>query len=221
MFLFAKTIYEVMSPFSGRIRVIEQGHERRVIIGGYVQSKWNFAKGAKALHGTVWDGFLRFPFAIKPVPRTLILGLGGGTAACLLQDKFGSTLPIVGVDIDPEMINIARNFFGIKNVEIICQDAIAYVKKARQLGNKFDFIIVDLDKGDLYPQQAETEEFIANCKGLLDPGGVVVFNRIYIRNGHELIAPFLKILKSVFARIGSVIIPGLAGFDNILFFAQV
>ncbi|MBI4039233.1 hypothetical protein HY388_00190, partial [Candidatus Daviesbacteria bacterium] len=80
MFLFAKTIYEVMSPFSGRIRVIEQGHERRVIIGGYVQSKWNFAKGAKALHGTVWDGFLRFPFAIKPVPRTLILGLGGGTA---------------------------------------------------------------------------------------------------------------------------------------------
>ena len=219
MFFLPKTIYEVDSAISGRIRVVEQGSKRRVIVGGYTQSQWDFQKGGAGLTGTYWMGLLQSPFPLAEHPKTLVLGVGGGTIIKLLQEKFGEIL-ITAVEIDPTMITVAREYFQVDGVDWVCQDAISYVQKLRQERVRFDFIVTDVAIGNVFSPNIATEEFVANCRSILTTGGIIVYNLIVTRAQQEQVQPLLKMVKQVFGRFGSVIIPGVAGADNLLLFGQ-
>jgi len=136
-------------------------------------------------------------------PKTvLVLGLGAGTAAKILAEKWPG-IKIVGVEIDPEVIKMGKKYFGlgeISNLKIVIEDGIKAIR--RQLSTisqkKFDLILVDMYCGQEFPQKAESQEFLNDLKKLLRKKGLIVFNRLYFGKHKNKSEKFAQSLKSSF-----------------------
>lgn len=107
----------------------------------------------------------------KAVKNALILGLGAGTVAKQLLDNYPD-VNIVGVDHDHTMLAEAEKNLG-STVEIVGGDIFDFVKDTQET---FDFILVDLYDGYLFPVRCLQKEFTDNIKAILVPGGEVIYN---------------------------------------------
>jgi spermidine synthase len=91
--------------------------------------------------------------ALEKVNSVLLLGLGGGSVIETLRRDFNYTKHIVAVDIDPKVIDIAKNEFKHQENEtlkIFCDDAFQFMKTNDQT---FDLIIIDLFIDIALPQE--------------------------------------------------------------------
>src|SRR5262245_45811378 len=80
--------------------------------------------------------------------RALLLGLGAGTIARLLYDRFGD-VATVGVDEDEDVVGFAQELLrDLASLEIVQGDAFAYVAEAAARGEHFDYVAIDLYRGD-------------------------------------------------------------------------
>lgn len=118
------------------------GHSRRLYTDGVFHSQYNPKR--PLTHG-VWD-LLMLPALYYPkekIRRVLLLGVGGGAVIRLLQ-HFVKPDEVVGVELNPVHLKIAKRFFGIhKNIANLQQaDAIEWLKNYK--GPAFDMIIDDL-----------------------------------------------------------------------------
>ena len=141
-------------------------------------------------------------FAIQENPESiLILGLGGGT----LPMTYAKLLPdadITSVEIDSSVINVAKEFFGLKLSEknkVVEKDARVFVKRAKRKNQKYDLIVLDAFNGDYIPEHLMTQEFLEEVKGLLNEDGVVVANTFSTSDlyDHES-ATYQKVFKEFY-----------------------
>jgi len=108
--------------------------------------------------------------------RALLLGLGAGTVARLIHERFGP-VPTVGVDDDPAVLAIARDALAdLASVELVEADAFEYVEQAVANGNRFDYAAVDLYRGARLAHGVVGRPFLKALRTLLEPRGVAVFN---------------------------------------------
>jgi spermidine synthase len=108
-------------------------------------------------------------------PRhALILGLGGGTLARLLEARWGE-VHIVGVDDNPAIVALAAGagWLPRRGLEVIVDDAFAYVQTCRQ---RFDYVAVDLYRGDHLTGRAFGKPFLRRLRSLLLPRGQLALN---------------------------------------------
>jgi spermidine synthase len=108
-------------------------------------------------------------------PRSgLILGLGGGTLARLLHARWG-VFPIVGVDDDAAILDLASEVGWLprEGLEIVRADAFQYVQGCQQ---RFDYIAVDLFRGEQLAGRAFGKAFLRRLRSLLVPRGRVAVN---------------------------------------------
>ncbi len=108
-------------------------------------------------------------------PRAaLILGLGGGTIARLLQVRWGD-LRIVGVDDDVSILETARSVGWLPphGLEIVIADAFGYVQSCSE---RFDYVAVDLFRGQRLARRAFGKPFLRNVRDLLRPRGRLAVN---------------------------------------------
>lgn len=106
----------------------------------------------------------------------LILGLGGGNVIELLRKKYRYYGKITAVEIDPVIIEIAVNHFNIKDhkpLELICEDALEYVKG---ISGNFGLIVTDVFVDREVPLQCYAANFWENISRLLNTSGAVIFN---------------------------------------------
>ncbi len=114
-------------------------------------------------------------------PKTVLV-LGGGEGATIREVlRFKSVEKVVMVDIDPEVIEVAKKYlpewhqgsFDDPRVELIIGDGYKYVVEG---GKKFDVVIADLadplEAGPAY--KLYVKEFYESVKKILNPGGVFV-----------------------------------------------
>lgn len=122
-------------------------------------------------------------FDISNIKNTLLLGLGGGNVIKTLQEKFHYKNKITAIEIDPVVIKVAKDEFGIDNNEqltILCDDAYAYVMKNNL---NFDFIIIDLFLDDTIPDKFFNLEFWEK----LTSANQLLFNAsLHKKNEHQL-----------------------------------
>jgi len=177
--IFPRTVYKTTSKISGEIEVKEQLGQYTLHVQGMLQS------GGVA-RGTWKKAFKKFTIYNLQFTNILVLGLGGGTVVGLIKSRWPKA-KIIGIEIDPEIVKIGKNYFGldeINNLKIINADAIDWVETCfndlNHCNKKVDLIIVDLYLGDKFPKKAESEEFLRNLKKLLAKNGMVVFNRLRI-----------------------------------------
>jgi len=116
----------------------------------------------------------------------LVLGVAGGSVIKTLSEKIGFKGKITGVEIDPEVLQIANSYFGldkIPNLEIIIDDASKYVLRDK---NRYGLIIVDIFQDTVMPDFLFEASFQKSICELLDEKGIILFNTMCITNKDNL-----------------------------------
>jgi spermidine synthase len=190
-----RTLDVVNSPINGKIIVqTDLAWGPSIKVDGITQSG--------GVVKSVWKTTLKYIKQLKIVPKNcLIVGLGGGTTAMLIHDIWPS-IPIVGVDIDPIMIEMGKKHLGLDTkVEVVISDAMEYAKKEKK---HFDLIIVDLYIGTQWPENLLSDEFIGLLKELLTAHGLMVFNMLFYDKKRILAYRFLRKLEKQFATVDPI-----------------
>lgn len=126
--------------------------------------------------GLKYIGFER----IKKFESILILGVAGGSVIKTLVDDVKFKGKITGVEIDAEIIEIAKKYFKldeIKNLELHLDDAFEFVLKTK---NNYDLIIIDIFQDTKMPNFLFEDFFINRINFLLNPEGFILFNTMVI-----------------------------------------
>lgn len=128
-------------------------------------------------------GYLHLALAIKPdAARSLAIGLGGGTIVKQMWHDY-PWMHIDAVEIDPEVIEIARSYFALPEndrIGIYLGDGREFLEYSNE---SYDIIIVDAFEDDHVPRQLLTEEFCREARDHLSHDGVVVYNYIGALHG--------------------------------------
>jgi spermidine synthase len=110
------------------------------------------------------------------VENILVLGMGGGSVIHSLRNTFKYSKNIVAVEIDPQIIKIAKDEFGItssEKLQIIEANALEFVKTSEE---KFQLIIIDVFVDTLVPTAFYGKEFCVNIQRLISSGGYFLLN---------------------------------------------
>jgi spermidine synthase len=131
--------------------------------------------------------------------EVLVLGMGGGTSIKQLLHFYPEIEHIDAVDIDPEVVQLAGEYFDIKPSErlsIHVADARVYLA---QTDKKYDFIEVDLfHQGPYIPFYVATKEFFELVRSRLNDGGVMVYNVLGTDEEDMLLKPISATAASAF-----------------------
>lgn len=80
--------------------------------------------------------------ASKPNANILELGTGIGYSLCWMQAGLDQSSHITTIDNDPQLIEIAKEYFGTdQRITILCQDGSDWIKNYK--GTKFDLVFAD------------------------------------------------------------------------------
>jgi predicted O-methyltransferase YrrM len=114
-----------------------------------------------------------------PPARVLVLGLAGGTMVRQLL-HLAPGIRVVAVEIDAGVLEIARQYLGLSelDVEIVLGDAYDYLAETRE---RFDAVVDDLfltGAEDVRRARVPEGETLELLRRVTAPGGVVVANLI-------------------------------------------
>lgn len=117
--------------------------------------------------------------------RIYIAGVGGGRLAMIYHHLFPK-LNIDGSDIDPSMIKVCEDHFGLElddRHDIRIADSREDIKQRDSL---YDIIVLDVffGRGE-HPNHLATVEFVKECREKMSPHGVLVANFIRMDPSHE------------------------------------
>jgi spermidine synthase len=124
------------------------------------------------------------------------VGLGGGTIPGFLHKHYPQ-MKIDVVDIDPDVVDVAKRFFGFR------EDATlrAYVKDGRRFietsRTPYDVIFLDAFGADNIPYDLATREFLQSVRRALGPKGVAVGN-VWNRGSNSLYDSMVRTYQEVF-----------------------
>lgn len=139
------------------------------------------------LTGLAWDliaaGALLRPDG-KP-KSILMLGVAGGTALRTLRHLLPD-VSLTGIDLDAELIDLARREMALDDTEaeIIIADAYAWMRVNKR---KFDVIIDDLylaGEDDVFRAESCDDSWLGLVRRSLAPGGILALNLV-IGPGHR------------------------------------
>lgn len=219
-----KIIYETASELNGRIRIVDVGSTRKMVVGNTIQSINPDSPACPKLYWGQMSDSIKERFA--DIQNILILGLGGGTLAHLLSRAYPD-VDITSVEYDEVMIQLAKEYFyvdKIPNHKIIHEDALRIVVEPEEndiTPSSLDLLVVDILNGDKFPDLGKTGNFISAVKRLIRPGGHVVFSRIYTEFFQEEVNIFVDSLENYFTEVETEVVAGYTNSDNLLIFGKV
>ena len=123
---------------------------------------------------------------IKKFEKILVLGVAGGSVVKTLVNEIKFKGEITGVEIDPNVIELANEYFNLNNIpnlKIYIDDAFEFVLKTN---SKFDLIIIDIFQDTQMPNFLFEEFFINRINFLLNINGFILFNTMVLNQDHEL-----------------------------------
>jgi spermidine synthase len=135
--------------------------------------------------------------ALCPKPeRILVVGLGGGTIPMFLRKQLPKT-HIDAVEIDPEVISVAKRFFGFREDERMkayAADGRRYIEQTRL---RYDIVFLDAFGADNVPYDLATVEFLRAVRAILTPRGLAVAN-IWSRDSNPLYDSMVRTYQEAF-----------------------
>jgi spermidine synthase len=129
--------------------------------------------------------------------RILMIGVGGGTIPTYLG-RFMPEAQIDSVEIDPGIIKVAKDYFGIvetPRLRYIANDGRVFLNRNKET---YDVILLDAFLNGYVPFHLLTKEFFTLLKERLTPGGVAAFN---VHDGTRLSEATLVTLRAVFPTV--------------------
>lgn len=123
---------------------------------------------------------------ISAMDSILILGVAGGSVIKTLVDEIEFKGKITGVEIDPEIIEIANKYFKlneISNLNIVNDDAFEFVLKTK---SKYDLIIIDVFQDTTMPNFLFEKFFMNRIGELLKINSCILFNTMLLNEKDNL-----------------------------------
>jgi len=130
----------------------------------------------------LYDNFSKtfdlFKTGFEPGEEVLILGFGLGSVPIILEKMYGAKFQFSGVEADESVVDLANRYVLDKlesSVELFIAPAQYYVRMTEK---KFDTIVMDVFVDDEIPEDLQTVEYLEVLKDMLNPGGILLFNRL-------------------------------------------
>lgn len=142
---------------------------------------------------------------VEQPQRVLVVGLGGGTLPSYLH-RHWPRCRIDCVEIDPEVVRAAKEFFGFKEDDLLrahVGDGRIFVEKVR---DPYDLIFLDAYGADSIPFHLATTEFLQAARKATAPEGLVVGN-LWSRETNPLYDRMVRTYQEVFPEVYRVDVP--------------
>jgi predicted membrane-bound spermidine synthase len=199
----SNTVYETESQYN-YIRVEKEGEDYwlRLNEGQGIHSVYN--PDYILVYG-VWDYFLVAPY-FNPPPHTadrvdnlLLIGSAAGTIPRQYTAVYGD-IPIDGVEIDPGIIQVGRQWFDMNqpNLNAIPADGRYYLAN---LTTRYDVIGVDAYRPPYIPFHLTTVEFFTQINERLTDEGVVIINAGRTAADYSLVNALASTMKTVYPSV--------------------
>jgi spermidine synthase len=168
-------VYEKESLYH-RISVVDSGGLRFLKFDASWQSAMSLTKPLELIFP--YTEYYHLGMLLRPTAKdALLVGLGGGSVPKNFRYNYPN-LAIDAVDIDPEVIRVAKTYFMVKEddkLRLIDRDGRIYL---RQTKKKYDLLFFDAYFADAIPFHLATREYLMEISSSLTSEGVVVANII-------------------------------------------
>jgi spermidine synthase len=137
--------------------------------------------------------------------RMLVVGVGGGTLPMFLRKHYPDAA-IDAVDIDPNVVDVARRFLGFREDATLrahVVDGRAFIEAVRE---PYDVIFLDAFSSSELPGHLTTQEFLRAVRRALAPSGVVVGN-IWDRYANRLYDSMIRTYQDSFDELYMLSVP--------------
>jgi spermidine synthase len=198
-----------------RILVFEKDGKRWLVLNDS-----RFAQTVEMVAGGS-SGFYLDEFALGPVvvpaKKLLVLGMGAG-GSIQATKAVAPEIEIDAVEIDPEVVRIAGQFFGLPQndtkLRVHVADARPWLAESAA-NSKFDLVQIDLFQGGPYvPFYLTTVEFFQLVRSRMTEDGVLMVNVYDESAKHELLEAMGATLRNIFPSVEKL---SVAGGNHILF----
>jgi predicted O-methyltransferase YrrM len=180
------------STISGELEVWYQN-------GKYVLHSPDANYSFDTLHRVFQKAFKRYEVKKRNPKNVLVLGFGAGSVAAILCDELKLSPHITGVELDPEVIVLAKKYFDLDRFLELSRhlgDAAEFVQQEKA---SYDLIVSDVFVDKQIPENLIRESYIENLIRLTAIGGMGMMNIIAeTKTQHER----LSMLQSWFVNRG-------------------
>jgi spermidine synthase len=194
----SRTVFEVRTRTTGRVRVVDYRNERRLIVAGDILSIYPLDEDWERLKKEYWWHALE-AVGVPPRPRALLVGLGGGTQVHMLQ-RLAEPREVTVIERDPVIVRVACDWFGLRRLhglEFLCGDAGRIVPWLTRVGRRFDFVMEDA----AYADPPEVGLPLAQALvPLVAEGGRLVINRHQRGDGRAVAATLRPCFRDIVVR---------------------
>lgn len=169
-----KVLFEQESDFH-TIKVIENEigrflHYADTYQAGFINT--DFYKG-----NLPYINYFLIPYLMNSnIEKILLIGLGSGRIVNQYEMLFENLKSIDVVDLEENIVNIARDYFDFKQSEkfnFILQDGLTFLRANKK---KYDLIVVDVANNDGIDLRFLSDEYFLSIKKSLKHNGIFVSN---------------------------------------------
>ncbi len=167
----------------------------------------------------IWDYFLLAPrfqpcelrdaqCVLHQPENLLIIGLAAGTVSELYTDIYDA-LPITGIELDPQIIDVGRQYFGMTqpNLTAVAADGRRWLANQPATA-QWDLVAIDAYRPPYIPFQLTTVEFFALVRAHLTAEGVLAINVGRTASNYALVDALAATLYQIFPTVYAIDEPG-------------
>ena len=158
--------------------------------------------------------FMALAFIGREPRRAMFVGLGAGSMPMYLS-RYCPDCGVDVVELDPEVLRLARNFFYFeeegRNMQVHISDGRDFLGTATD--GVYDMIFLDAYRGGAIPYHMCTIEFLLTVRSKLAPNGVVVANLLDQEMNelfHDMIATYYRAFPNLY------MFRGITSFNNVV-----
>lgn len=211
---YGEVVYEKESAYN-YIQVLRDGTAIKLALneGHAVHSIYD---PQRVLTGGPWDYWLVAPYfneGFRPsdMKSMAMIGSAAGTAAHIFTEVYGP-LPVDGVEIDPEIVDVGRSYFDLDSIEsntTHVQDGRTYLQTDGR-DKKWTIIGIDAYRQPYIPFHLTTKEFFEEVRSHLTPDGAVMINAGRTANDIRLVEALANTMLQVYPNVYVIDVPTLA-----------
>lgn len=159
------------------------------------------------LTGLAWDLIAASALLGRrnPPRSVLMLGLAGGTAFRILR-HLAPDCALTAVDIDPEIVDLARRHMDLDalGIEVVIGDAYPWLAANKR---SFDVVIDDIylaGKTDVFRPRAWDADLLDHLRRAVAPGGVLAVNLVTGAGHRAMQSLTRRVLKEAFPVVRTI-----------------
>ena len=173
-------------------------------------------EGRALTNGRYYDAFGMLAPLLSGDAAVRVLSLGCATGSILRVLRACSAKPIdaVAVDLDPEVLRLGREHFGMSPAEqqLVGLDARVYVERIEP-SKRFDLVVIDTYRNQFYlPAHLTSREFFESVAKRVADDGLVALNVGDFEHGGVVLSAVAGTLRLVFDRVECLRVPSSRNF---------